>query len=83
MNANEVKEATEKLAGTLRRTRQTEWARELEDALGDGPVTNQMLGDIMWVLRRLNGTSLPGILGNSETISQIISSIDKLFKTRK
>ncbi|MDB5081121.1 MAG: hypothetical protein JWP00_3045 [Chloroflexi bacterium] len=83
MNANEIKEATQNLADTLRRARQTQWARELEDILAAGPANNQMIGEIVTVLRRLNTTSLPPMLGMSDTLSKLITDIEKFFKTKK
>lgn len=83
MNANELKEATQKLAENLRKARQTQWARELEDILAVGPANNQMLGEIITVLRRLNGTSLPPMLGMSDTLTKLIADIEKFFKTKK
>ena len=83
MDANELKEITQKMADTLRRARQTQWARELEDILAIGPANNQMMGEIITVLRRLNTTSLPPMLGMSETLAQLITDIEKFFKTKK
>ncbi len=83
MDANELKDITQKMADTLRRARQTQWARELEDILAIGPANNQMMGEIITVLRRLNTTSLPPMLGMSETLAKLIADIEKFFKTKK
>lgn len=83
MDANELKEITQKMADTLRRARQTQWARELEDILVIGPANNQMMGEIITVLRRLNTTSLPPMLGMSENLAKLIADIEKFFKTKK
>ncbi len=83
MDANELKEITQKMADTLRRARQTQWARELEDILAIGPANNQMMGEIITVLRRLNTTSLPPMLGMSENLAKLIADIEKFFKTKK
>jgi type II secretory pathway component PulF len=83
LNANELKEAAQKLADQLRKARQTQWARELEDILAAGPANNQMLGEIITVLRRLNTTNLPPMLGMSETLTKLIADIEKFFKTKK
>ena len=83
MDANELIESTWKLAGTLRRAKQTQWARELEDILGGKSPDNQKLGEIVAVLRRLNGTSLPPMLGLSDSLGQLITGIEKFFKTKK
>ena len=71
------------MADTLRRARQTQWARELEDILAIGPANNQMMGEIITVLRRLNTTSLPPMLGMSENLAKLIADIEKFFKTKK
>ena len=82
MDANQIYEATDKLAGQLRRARQTQWARELEEALSGGSVDTLMLGQIILVLRRLNTTNIPPLLGMSQTINDLISEIERLFKVR-
>jgi hypothetical protein len=83
LDANELKENTQKLADSLRRARQTQWARELEDILGGGSSDNQKLGEVVMVLRRLNGTTLPPMLGMSESLGKLIADIEKFFKTKK
>jgi hypothetical protein len=83
LDANELIDSSWKLAGTLRRARQTQWARELEDILDSKSPDNQKLGEIVTVLRRLNGTSLPPMLGLTDSLGQLISGIEKFFKTKK
>lgn len=83
MEANELIDSTWKLAGTLRRARQTQWARELEDILDGKSADNQKLGEVVAVLRRLSGTTLPPMLGMTDSLSQLISGIEKFFKTKK
>lgn len=83
MDSNELIETTQKLADSLRRARQTQWARELEDILASSSADNQKLGETIAVLRRLNGTSLPPMLGMSDTLGKLITDIEKFFKTKK
>lgn len=83
MDANQIYEATDKLASQLRRARQTQWARELEDVLGGGSVDTLMVGQIILVLRRLNTTNIPPLLNMSQTINGLISEIEQFFKTKK
>lgn len=83
MDANQIREASDKLAAQLRRARQTEWARELEEATSGESVNNQMVGQIILVLRRLNTTNIPSQLGISPTIDSLMSEIDRFFKTKK
>lgn len=83
MDAEELKDNIQKLADNLRRARQTQWARELEDILAVGPANNKMMGEVVMVLRRLSGTSLPPMLGMSESLAKLIADIEKFFKTKK
>ena len=83
MDANQIREAADKLALQLRKARQSEWARELEEATGGESVNNQMVGQIILVLRRLNTTNIPPLLGMSESINGLIAEIDRFFKTKK
>lgn len=83
MDANELKDATQKLSDHLRRTRQTQWARELEDILNSASADNQKMGEIVTVLRRLNGTSLPPVLGISDSLAKLITDIEQFFRTKK
>ena len=83
MDANELKDSIQKLAETLRRTKQTQWARELEDILASSSSDTQKLGESISVLRRLNGTSLPPMLGMTESLPKLITDIEKFFKTKK
>lgn len=83
MDATELKETTQKLSEHLRRTRQTQWASELEDILNSTSADNQKMGEIVTVLRRLSGTSLPPVLGITDSLAKLISDIEKYFKTKK
>lgn len=83
MDASELLQNVQKLADTLRRTRQTQWARELEDILASGSADNQKLGEIVTVLRRLNGTSLPPMLGMTESLPKLIGDIEKFFRAKR
>ncbi len=83
MNDKQIYEATRQLSGTLRKARQSQWATELDEALGEGDVNNQKLGEIITVLRRLDRTSLPGVLGLSDTVSNLITEIDRFFKAKR
>lgn len=83
MDANELKENVQSLADKLRRAKQTQWARELEDILDKTTPDNQKLGEVVTVLRRLNNTSLPPMLGMSDSLGKLIADIEKFFKPKR
>jgi hypothetical protein len=82
MKAKQIYEATDLLASHLRRARQSEWARELEEALNGESGDKQKVGQIILVLRRLNATNIPPLLGLSQTITNLISEIEAFFKVK-
>lgn len=83
VDANELKETIQTLAEKLRRTKQTQWARELEDILDKTTPDNQKLGEAVTVLRRLNNTSLPPMLGMSDSLPKLITDIESFFRPKR
>ena len=82
MDAKQIYEASDLLALQLRRARQSQWARELEEALSGESGDKQKVGQIILVIRRLNATNIPPLLGMSQNIISLISEIERFFKVK-